>query len=248
MPASPIPINTDRFAPGHTDIAAMSSNSPSSSISISPQTPFNSNALTVPPNSALGASPTNPGFFKWAAAAAQLGKSPPTGGMAGPTQSPPVDSIHQRGFDIPPSGSHDEHDHENHDSFEFGDFDDLRSRSWSKTRRATSLSAAPGQGGGISSMITGFGASSPPSKNEMMGSSANSAMGAMAVPSGGVLADKNSKGQGVLRRLSLSGSSFTRVSGLSQLYWRDVWPILWCPGVLVSRRRDRIRMARALRA
>lgn len=209
MPAAPIPITTDRFTSGYTP--AMTSNSPSSSISISPQTPFNSGggALAVPNNAAMGVSPTNPSFFKWAAAAAQLGKSPPLG-----SQSPPADGTHQRGFDIPSHGhGGDEHEHEHHDSFEFGDLDDLRLRSWSKTRRAASMSAGPGPGG-IASMISGFGASSPPTKTEVLGSSATSsnAKGAMAIPSGGVLADKNSKGQGVLRRLSLSGSNFTRVS------------------------------------
>ena len=185
----------------------MTSNSPSSSISISPQTPFfpppgMANHMGSPRDIPGSLNPSSPpgaqsGFFKWAAAS--LGKSPPVNA--------------QKGFDIPnTNGQHnDEEHHEHHDSFEFGDFDDLKSRSWTKQRRAVSMSGPSG----ITSMLTGFGATSPPTTSTSvpprdLGNGPGGGAGStpMSVPSNSVLAENAARGQGVLRRLSMSGSSF----------------------------------------
>lgn len=204
MPSSPIPI----YHPIQptTPPAMSTSASANSPQSYSPQTPLDRNtqlggmpqsppkSLPIPlgkgspPVSALG--PLSPGassgnFFKWAAAS--LGKSP--------TATNPLAS--NGGMSIPQSGQDDHHgDHalENHDSFEFGDLDDLKSRSWATGRRAASMSQPSGRQSGISSMLTGFGAS------PMETSSGSS-----------ILADNAAKGQGIMRRLSISGS-FPRVS------------------------------------
>lgn len=184
-----------------------SANSPQS---YSPQTPFDRpaqlggmpqsppKALPIPlgkgspPVSALG--PLSPGassgnFFKWAAAS--LGKSPTA-----------TNPLANGGMSIPQSGQDDHHgDHalENHDSFEFGDLDDLKSRSWATGRRAASMSQPSGRPSGISSMLTGFGAS-PMSPTETSSGSS-------------ILADNAAKGQGIMRRLSISGS-FPRQSAI----------------------------------
>ena len=188
MPSEPITITR---TPSNTSHPALSNQpnqtvlTPSSSLSISPQTPF-----LPPPGSGLSPSTATPtantsaGFFKWAAST--LAKSP------GP-MSPP-----QKGFNIPAvvdQNDDKDHDHESHDSFEFGDYQDLKSRSWTTNgRRAVSMSVPPGQGvSGITSMLKGFGESQN------------------TPPPGGVMADKVAKGQGVLRRLSLSGNNY-RVS------------------------------------
>jgi hypothetical protein len=182
----------------------MTSNSPSSAISISPQTPFFPPPVNAQSLGAASPPSANAGFFKWAQAAATLGKSPPA---ASADHAQP-----QRGFDIP-QASHDHDDHENHDSFEFGDFDDLKSRSWTKTRRAVSMSAGPGQGAsGISAMLSGFGAGAASPPRVAAPIKEGTAVGAMSMPGSGLLADKAAKGQGVLRRLSMSGSSFRGVS------------------------------------
>jgi hypothetical protein len=176
---------------------------PSSSISISPQTPFstNQNLSTTAPN-------PNSGILQWA----RSFKSPPT--QAGPTLEPAAPPAHQqKGFDIPAIHTqHDDHEHDEHDSFEFGD---LSTRSWGRMgRRAVSMSVPSGQG--ISSMLTGFGATSPPKNPEGLG--IGSPSGSLGIgsppagPAGGVMADKTARGQGVLRRLSIS-SSFVKVSG-----------------------------------
>lgn len=220
MPSIPIPIENPRRAshPGGPITPpqlhpGMSSNSPSSSISISPQTPFFPHGTTHPKAGTseplTASSPTSAGFFKWAAAS--LGRSPPA-----------TDA--QRGFDIPNPGhglaprKPEEHDHENHDSFEFGDFDDLKSRSWNQ-RRAVSMSGPSG----ISAMLAGFASTSPPvgatthgNVREAAPSAGGGANGPgampMSLPSGGVLADNAARGHGVLRRLSMSGTNFVRVS------------------------------------
>ncbi|RSH88754.1 hypothetical protein EHS25_002982 [Saitozyma podzolica] len=153
-----------------------SAHSPSSSLSISPQTPF-----FPPPGAPLSplgssATPTQSGFIKWASGFS-LGKSP---------VSPPLSST--RGFEIPhlqsPSQSHqhptsasmpasaivmdedDHHAHERHDAFEFGDLGDMKNKSWTgatatANRRAVSMSMASGQSAsGITSMLRGFGSTS----------------------------------------------------------------------------------------
>lgn len=206
MPSVPIPISLDHSTPT-AQTYGMTSNSPSSSISISPQTPFfpppgMANHMGSPRDIPGSLNPSSPpgaqsGFFKWAAAS--LGKSPP---------------VHaQKGFDIPnTNGQHnDEEHHEHHDSFEFGDFDDLKSRSWTKQRRAVSMSGPSG----ITSMLTGFGATSPPTTSTSvpprdLGNGPGGGAGStpMSVPSNSVLAENAARGQGVLRRLSMSGSSF----------------------------------------
>ena len=216
---TPIPINSHTFShsnPKHSTTpprtpshhgGGMTSNSPSSAISISPQTPFFPPPATSQHIGAASPPSANPGFFRWAQAAATLGKSPP----------PSADHAQpQRGFDIPQI-AHDHDDHENHDSFEFGDFDDLKSRSWNKTRRAVSMSAGPGQGAsGITAMLSGFGAgaASPPKAAAPL--KEGTAVGAMSMPGSGLLADKAARGQGVLRRLSMSGSSFRGVRWVNE--------------------------------
>jgi hypothetical protein len=177
---------------------------PSSSISISPQTPFSThqNLSTTAPN-------PNSGILQWA----RSFKSPPM--QANSTLEPAAPPAHQqKGFDIPAINTHHAHDdpdHDEHDSFEFGD---LSTRSWGRMgRRAVSMSVPSGQG--ISSMLTGFGATSPPKNSEGLG--IGSPSGSLGVgsppagPAGGVMADKTARGQGVLRRLSIS-SSFVKVS------------------------------------
>ena len=199
-PTSPIPISA--FSLMSTSPTTQPKDTPSSSISISPQTPFstNQNLSTTAPN-------PNSGILQWA----RSFKSPPS--QAAPTLEPAAPPAHQqKGFDIPAiHAQHDDHDHDEHDSFEFGD---LSTRSWGKMgRRAVSMSVPSGQG--ISSMLTGFGATSPPKNPEGLG--IGSPSGGLGIgsppagPAGGVMADKTARGQGVLRRLSISGS-FAKVS------------------------------------
>lgn len=218
-----------------------SAHSPSSSLSISPQTPF-----FPPPGAPLSplgssATPTQSGFIKWASGFS-LGKSP---------VSPPLSST--KGFEIPhlqsPSQSHqhqtsaslpasaivmdedDHHAHERHDAFEFGDFGDMKNKSWTgatatANRRAVSMSMASGQtASGITSMLRGFGSTSAASgqHGEVTspigfspasgpGHNQNGTSPPASMPQGGVLADKAAKGQGLLRRFSIGGG-FARVSG-----------------------------------
>ncbi|WWC90711.1 uncharacterized protein L201_005648 [Kwoniella dendrophila CBS 6074] len=188
---------------------SLPSNTPGSSASVSPQTPF----LAIP--SSLGITPTqNTGggggggssFYKWASS---LGKSPTNLNQPGLGNSPNK----QKGFDVP--GTHaDDHDHEHHDSFEFGD---LNSRSWNPGsaggRRTMSLSfeskSPNNPNSPIASMLKGgFGGESG-GTNAGGGGGGGSGISPSQIGSGslqnGVLADKAAKGQGVLRRLSLSG-------------------------------------------
>lgn len=202
MPTDPIAISTTPPKPHFGQLPNQNTTTPSSSLSISPQTPFLPPPGMSPSNATATVTPTpsnSQGFFKWASTFA---KSP--GAMS------PTLSQQQKGFDIPSVGDDNHDDHEAHDSFEFGDFSDLKSRSWSG-RRTVSMSMAPGQmagqHGNISSMLKGFGESPSPS-TAINGTMPTPTQGG---PAGGVMADKLAKGQGVLRRLSLSGSSY-RVS------------------------------------
>jgi len=179
MPTEPIAISTTPPNPSHPTLAPNPNTTPSSDLSISPQTPF----LTQPGMSPSSATPTptiSQGFFKWAAST--LPKSPP---------------VQQRGFDLPAVTVADHEtdlEHESYDSFEYGDFSDLKLRPWGGGRRAVSMSMPSGQGAsGIGSMLKGFGESPNP---------------AQSPPAAGVMADKYSKGQGVLRRLSFSGANY----------------------------------------
>lgn len=113
--------------------------------------------------------------------------------------SPPLFNEKQRGFDVAvPNVVDSDNDGEGHDSFEFGDFSDLKSRSWTggQQRRAVSMSmpSAQGNNAGVASMLKGFGEA-----------------GGASTPAGGVMADKLARGQGVLRRLSFTGGG-ARVS------------------------------------
>ena len=186
MSTSPIPITPP------PQMSTQPKDTPASSISISPQTP----ALPIPNLSTTAPNP-NSGILQWA----RSFKSPPMN--ASSTLEPADPAAHQqKGFDIPAiHAHHDEHDHDEHDSFEFGD---LSTRSWGRMgRRAVSMSVPSGQG--ITGMLAGFGATSPPKHSDGLG------MGSPpAQPSSGVMADKTARGQGVLRRLSIS-SSFVKV-------------------------------------
>ncbi|OCF39972.1 hypothetical protein I317_06226 [Kwoniella heveanensis CBS 569] len=182
------------------------SNTPGSSISVSPQTPF-----FPPPGLATSTTPTqSSGLFKWASSFGKSPNSQTSGNALGPS-SPNK----QSGFDVPPTIQDvEDHEHE-HDSFEFGDYGDLKSRSWTAStgaggRRAMSMSYAAGRSGqsGIAAMLKGgFGGDntgqgiSPPAGGGGPGPG-------QSMPVGGVMADKAAKGQGVLRRLSLSGTSY----------------------------------------
>jgi hypothetical protein len=167
---------------------------PSSSLSISPQTPF-----LIPTHPNLATSPSNKNFLRYAAA---LSKSPIG-------QQPSV--LPQKGF-VPTWEPDHDHDHpEHHDSFEFGDYGDLKSKSWTAgvNRRAASISGLPSQPSGIISGLT--------AGKEGVGGGQGAGVGVNAqvqaqVQSQGFVADKVAKGQGVLRRLSLTGGGFARVS------------------------------------
>jgi len=195
---SPIPISSVPQMSGHNQ----TKDTPSSSISISPQTPSlpQQNLSTTAPN-------PNSGILQWA----RSFKSPPMQANATLESADPP-AHQQKGFDIPAiHAQHDDHEHDEHDSFEFGD---LSTRSWGKMgRRAVSMSVPSGQG--ITGMLSGFGATSPPKHSDGLG--VGSPGGSLGIgsppvgPSGGVMADKTARGQGVLRRLSISGS-FTKAS------------------------------------
>jgi len=173
--------------------------SSSSSLSLSPQTPFlppSSLSIPINPNTNpnLATSPSKT-FLKYAAA---LSKSP--------NSQSPIST--QRGFNPTQEIDHDHNHPEHHDSFEFGDYGDLKTKSWTAgvNRRAASISGPvsvpantqqAGQGTGQGQGAQGLGIMNGFSK-EGGGQS-------------GVMADKLAKGQGVLRRLSLTGSSFSRV-------------------------------------
>jgi hypothetical protein len=192
MSTSPIPITPPLQMSSNS--TTQSKDTPASSISISPQTPFLpiQNLSTTAPN-------PNSGILQWA----KSFKSPPM--QASSTLEPADPAAHQqKGFDIPAIHAH----HDEHDSFEFGD---LSTRSWGRMgRRAVSMSVPSGQG--ITGMLSGFGATSPPKHTEGLGIGSPPAQ-----PSSGVMADKTARGQGVLRRLSIS-SSFVKVCADSGLW------------------------------
>ncbi|WVQ74946.1 hypothetical protein IAR50_004554 [Cryptococcus sp. DSM 104548] len=157
-------------------IANDTPHSPSSSASLSPQTPFF-------PTPALGSSATpnhQPGsLFKWASS---FGKSPPPAQFMNGSFS----SREGIGKELGGVGIQ-EHDAEHNDLFEFGDFNDTgNSGSWVKGRRAMSMSAPYGGQSGVGAMLKNNGYA-----NEQR--------------EGPFDAEKNSKGQGVLRRLSIGG-------------------------------------------
>ncbi|WWD19068.1 hypothetical protein CI109_103526 [Kwoniella shandongensis] len=197
--SAPIPINKSTTTPPHQSHATMSaipmpSTTPTSAVSISPQTPF-----FPPPGLPASTTPTQPtSIFKWAAS---LGKSP-----SPPTQTKTFDW--SEGYNSTSLGAHaEEHEHE-HDSFEFGDFNDIKSRPWAQGRRTMSMSAGPSATGqsGIAAMLKNGGGVA---RESISGPPAGQAtLGVGSVPTGGVMADKVAKGQGVLRRLSLSGSAY----------------------------------------
>ncbi|WVR07489.1 hypothetical protein IAU60_004531 [Kwoniella sp. DSM 27419] len=203
---APIPISSSptHSSYSHANNPILSppqpSHTPGSSVSISPQTPF-----FPPPGLATSSTPTqSSGLIKWASS---FGKSPSnTISNMSPNK--------QSGFDVPPT-IHDEEDHEHeHDSFEFGDYGDLKSRSWAGTsvgsRRCMSMSYAPGAQSGIAAMLKGGFGDAPAGG----GTNTGQPVGGNSMPAGSVLADKAAKGQGVLRRLSMSGGSY-RASFLS---------------------------------
>ncbi|WVF72796.1 hypothetical protein IAT40_007614 [Kwoniella sp. CBS 6097] len=197
------------------------SNTPGSSMSVSPQTPF-----FPPPGLATSSTPTqSSGLFKWASSFGKSPNSQITGTGTGTGHGlGPSSPNKQSGFDVPPTIQDvEDHEHE-HDSFEFGDYGDLKSRSWTATtaaagagaggRRAMSLSYGSGRQGqsGIAAMLKGgFGDNntgqgmSPPGGG---GAGGNGVGPGQSMPVGGVMADKAAKGQGVLRRLSLSGGNY----------------------------------------
>ena len=192
--SKPIPIASDPHTPPAT-IPIPPAHSPSSSLSISPQTPFYPpSGLASPPLPGLaGLSTTAPasgGFFKWAAT---FSKSPSV-----PNDLAPKD-------DLTPRPGPDRVEEE-HDSFEFGDLNDLRSRGWNKNRRALSMSMPRGQSG-IAAMLGA-------TQSGVSPGSASS----QAIPPGGVMADKAAKGQGVLRRISFS-NTLSRVSAQSRPHY-----------------------------
>lgn len=199
----PIPISTPPHQmSSHSPPATGPKDTPGSSVSMSPQTPY------IPIQNLSSTAPNpNSGILQWA----RSFKSPPAqGGMtlppaSGPgSGSPPAHPTHahqqQKGFDIPSihAENHD-HDHDEHDSFEFGD---LSSRTWGGRmgRRAVSMSVPSGQG--ISGMLSGFTPTSPPKQAFADGLGVGSPPSQM---SSSVLADKTARGQGVLRRLSIGG-------------------------------------------
>ncbi|WVQ81857.1 hypothetical protein IAT38_003984 [Cryptococcus sp. DSM 104549] len=190
--ASPIPIAPDHALPhaGHGGHAPLTSPS-----SLSPQTPF------FPPPG-MGGTPAQPGsLFKWAASFGRA--SPPVAGSApgggagrGLGGSPSAGSV-------TPAIVKDDHDE--HDSFEFGDF----GGSWVKGRRAMSMSGSASGQSGIAAMMKN-GGSPTESRGDafVAGAAAGAGAGAGRLAGGGVMADKAAKGQGVLRRLSLSGAGY----------------------------------------
>jgi hypothetical protein len=192
---SPIPISP--FPQMSSSSTTQPKDTPASSISI------NQNLSTTAPN-------PNSGILQWA----RSFKSPPMQANSTLEPAAPPAQHQQKGFDIPAiHAQHDDHDHDEHDSFEFGD---LSTRSWGKMgRRAVSMSVPSGQG--ITGMLSGFGATSPPKHSEGMSVGSPSSglgIGSPPGPPGGVMADKTARGQGVLRRLSISGS-FAKVSLVS---------------------------------
>lgn len=178
--SQPIPISTPTMSSSQN-----TKDTPASSISISPQTP----ALPIQPNLSTTAPNPNSGILQWA----RSFKLPPQMNSTLEAMSPPAHQ--QKGFDIPAIHADDhEHDHDEHDSFEFGD---LSTRSWgSMGRRTVSMSMPSGQG--VTGMLSGFGATSPPKHSEGLGFGSPPAQS-------GVMADKTARGQGVLRRLSIGG-------------------------------------------
>lgn len=221
-----------------------------STLSTSPQTPLP--PLVSPSVASPGLNPLS----HWSSGFSTFGKSPPKGSAAVADRQPsaPVeipattamDHDHMNAFHHGSDHGHglhhdDDHHFEQHDSFEFGDFGDMRNKSWTsaqKGRRAVSMSMASGQtasgavnpilgssppagiggagGGSVMSMLTGFGAGGPLSPGggpaaAVFGSSLSSSLGSPnglggIGMQGGVMADKAAKAQGVIRRLSLSGS------------------------------------------
>ena len=202
MPSDPVAI-TCTPPQDRSSLSTLPNTTPSSSFSVSPQTPF-----YPPPGHPAAANTSVPvttgagnSFFKWAAST--LAKSPSA--MSPPLPSPSINQ--QKGFDIPVMA--DDHEHETHDSFEFGDFNDLKSRSWTGGRRAASMSAP--KSSGVTSMLRGFGATDPVQTQAAQGQAQ-----AKTQPQGQLVAENAARGQGVLRRLSLSGAGY-RVSLLVNL-------------------------------
>ncbi|WVQ99999.1 hypothetical protein IAU59_007142 [Kwoniella sp. CBS 9459] len=186
------------------------SNTPGSSMSVSPQTPF-----FPPPGLATSSTPTqSSSLFKWASS---FGKSPNSQTNGNVTGLGPSSLNKQSGFDVPPTIQDvEDHEHE-HDSFEFGDYGDLKSRSWTASagtggRRTMSMSYASGRQGqsGIAAMLKGGFGDNNTGQGQAMSPPAGGGGAApgQSMPVGGVMADKAAKGQGVLRRLSLSGGSY----------------------------------------
>ena len=102
----------------------------------------------------------------------------------------------------------DDDDTEQHDSFEFGDWNDLKSRTWhNKNRRAMSMSLPRGQSG-ISAMLSANNGRAVSASAQGTGPNGPGAGGQAILspppPAGGVMADKLARGQGVLRRISFS--------------------------------------------
>ncbi|ODN78732.1 hypothetical protein, variant 1 [Cryptococcus amylolentus CBS 6039] len=126
------------------------------------------------------ATPNQPGsLFKWASS---FGKSPPPAQFASGSFTSREGIGKEMGTSIP------EHDGEHSDNFEFGDFNDTgNSGSWVKGRRAMSMSMPYGAQSGVGAMLKNNGYSPHEQKETPFD------------------ADKNSKGQGVLRRLSIGG-------------------------------------------
>ncbi|ORX38508.1 hypothetical protein BD324DRAFT_649873 [Kockovaella imperatae] len=195
---APIPIGSDpKTSPTNMAIPAPS-HTPSSSLSISPQTPFYPpSGLSPPPIAGLGAlsttAPASGGFFKWASS---FSKSPSVPESLGSGRDEMTPRRASQPLEQVSAMEQQQQDHESHDSFEFGDWNDLKSRAWNKNRRALSVSM-PRQSG-ISAML------SPNGPGSTMSTTAQPSNGMAMSPPNGVLADKAAKGQGVLKRMSFS--------------------------------------------
>ena len=248
MPSEPIPIRSSatdllsrmsdrKGSNGESGVAIpyqpAASSSPSSTLSISPQTPFFPPPLASPPlvhGAGLSTTAPSGGFFKWASAFSKspsipeglMGRSPRSSSSSqGSGSESDATPLAQKGFDIPEQNGGintfgggllgpDDIEQESHDSFEVGDLNDIKSRSWNKNRRAVSMSLPRNQSG-ISAMLGnqfgGGGAGKEASPNGVGGSSVgpNGSMSPPIMPPGGVMADKAAKAQGVMRRISFSG-------------------------------------------
>jgi hypothetical protein len=148
------------------------------------------NSPPQPAGSGAGLGSSAPGslFANWKAFSSGVAHKSPTNANVSinvVSGSPPTQKV-----DIP-HHLHEDHDHFDHDSLEFGDLTDLKNRGWAaasaaRERRTVSMSLSPTQ----------------PMGNPAFGSSPiNTA----------AFTDKVAYGNGVLRRLSLTGG-FSRVS------------------------------------